>query len=173
MSSSFVCATCGQEHSGLPQDYSFGLPDEVFDLDFLSRYQRARSNSDLCTLDDSRHFIRGVIPLPFQTSEEEFCWGVWVEVSREDHDRYVRGYYDDLSAEPSFPGKLANDIPGHGGTLGLPLTVRFGEPGKRPNYYFEAAPVHPLAQDQLHGITAARHHDMLEHVGHFNRHSAA
>lgn len=173
MPTSFICATCGQEHAGLPQDYSFGLPDEVFELEYLARYLRSRSNNDLCTLDEAKYFIRGVIPIPFQDSEEEYCWGVWVEVSREDHDKYVRGYDDDLSAEPSFPGTLANDIPGHGGTFGLPITARFGAPGKRPNYYLEASSAHPLARDQHQGISAVRHHEMLEGVGHFERHSAA
>ncbi len=172
MPTSFICATCGQQHSGLPMDYSFGLPDEVYALDYLSRYLRSRSNNDLCTLDESRHFLRGVIPIPFEGSEEEYCWGVWVEVSREDHDKYVRGYDEDLSAEPSFTGKLANDIPGHGGTIGLPVIARFGAPGKRPNYYLEASSPHTLARDQQQGIDAARHHAILEAVGHFSRGAA-
>lgn len=173
MSTSFICATCGQEHSGLPQDYSFGLPDEVFELGYVERYLRARSNNDLCSLEETRFFIRGVIPVPFEGSEEEYCWGVWVEVSREDHDRYVRGYDEDLSAEPSFPGKLANDIPGYEGTLGLELRARFGARGQRPAYFFESSATHRLAQDQRKGITATRHHEMLESVGHFKRRGAA
>ena len=173
MSTSFICETCGQQHSGLPIDYSFGLPDEVFELEYLARYNRSRSNNDLCTLDEAKYFVRGVIPIPFQDSDEEYCWGVWVQVSREDHDKYVRGYDDDLSAEPSFPGTLANDISGHGGTLGLPVIARFGAPGKRPNYFLESSSAHPLARDQHQGINATRHHEMLEAVGHFQRQSAA
>jgi hypothetical protein len=173
MTTSFICATCGQEHSGLPQDYSFGLPDEVFELDYLAQYLRCRSNNDLCTLDESRYFIRGVIPIPFEASEEEYCWGVWVEVSREDHDKYVRGYDDDLSAEPSFAARLSNDIPGYGGTLGLPVTVYFSAMGQRPKYYLDATSEHPLARDQQQGINATRHHEILERLGHFERHSAA
>jgi hypothetical protein len=172
MSTSFICSTCGQQHAGLPMDYSFGLPDDVYALDYLARYLRSRSNNDLCTLDETRHFVRGVIPIPFEGSEETYCWGVWVEVSREDHDKYVRGYDEDLSAEPSFPGKLANDIPGHGGTIGLPVIARFDAPGKRPNYYLEASSSHLLAQDQQQGIDAARHHSILEAVGHFERSAA-
>ncbi len=153
-------------------DYSFGLPDDVYALGYLARYLRSRSNNDLCTLDESRHFLRGVIPIPFESSEEEYCWGVWVEVSREDRDKYLRGFDEDLSAEASFPGRLANDIPGHGGTLGLPVIARFGAPGKRPNYYFEASSPHALARDQQVGISAARHHAILEAVGHFERSAA-
>jgi hypothetical protein len=113
-----------------------------------------------------------VIPIPFEGTEDEYCWGVWVEVSREDHDKYVRGCDEDLSAEPSFTGKLANDIPGHGGTIGLPVIARFGAPGKRPNYYLEASSPHTLARDQQQGIDAARHHAILEAVGHFSRSAA-
>jgi hypothetical protein len=114
-----------------------------------------------------------VNPLPFQDSEEEYCWGVWVEVSRDDHDKYVRGYNDDLSAEPNFPGQLANSIPGYEETRHLPITAKFGASGQRPNYFVEATTQHKLATDQHTGITAAQHHEMLEAVGHFERHSAA
>lgn len=173
MPTSFKCATCGQEHSGLPQDYSFGLPDEVYALGFLPRYLRSRSNSDLCTLDESRFFIRGVVPLPFQASNEEYCWGVWVEVSRDDHDKYVRGYNDDLSLEPAFHGKLANSIPGYAETLGIPVTAKYGKQGQRPSYYLDELSSHSLAIDQREGITSERQHEMLEAVGHFDRMNAA
>lgn len=157
----------------MPKDYSFGLPDEVYELGFLPRYLRARSNSDLCTLDESRFFIRGVIPLPFRDSSEEYCWGVWVEVPREEHDKYVRSYDDDLSAEKAFQGRLANRIPGYAETLGIPVTVRFGTKGQRPSYQVEESLDHTLAIDQHEGITSARHHELLEAVGHFDRDDAA
>ncbi|WP_416136139.1 DUF2199 domain-containing protein [Aquabacterium sp. A7-Y] len=51
---SFVCATCGQRHSGLPTDYGFRLPDQVHALSYIERYRRSRSNADLCTLDIGR-----------------------------------------------------------------------------------------------------------------------
>ena len=172
MSSSFKCATCGQEHSGLPFDYSFGLPDEVFELDFLSRYQRTRSNSDLCTLDGSRFFIRGLIPLPFLDSTDEFGWGIWVEVSRGDHDKYLGGYYEDLSGEPRFSGKLACSIPGYSETLGIDVEIAFGAKGQRPSFHVAASLPHALADDQHKGLTPARHHELLEAVGHFKRHTA-
>lgn len=172
MSSSFSCSTCGQEHSGLPQDYSFELPDEVYKLDFIAEYLHSRSNSDLCTLDESRFFLRGVIPLPFQASSEEYCWGVWVEVSREDHDQYVRGYNEDQSAQPSFVGKIAN-IPGYAETLGISVIAKFGTKGQRPSYYMDGSLSHGLAVDQRDGIDSTRHHEILSAVGHFKRKDTA
>ena len=170
---SLTCRTCGQEHAGLPLDYSFGLPDEVFSLDFIPRYLRARSNSDLCTLDDSRHFMRGVIPLAFTDTTEEYCWGVWIEVSKADHDKYVHGYFDDMSTEPEFKGRLANDIPGYGSTLGLEVIGRYSPEGKRPKYYLLESASNRLEVDQRVGIDSSRHHEMLQALGHFDRKSAA
>ena len=103
---SFTCACCGQEHPGLPADYGYSLPDEVFALSYLERYRRSRSNADLCTLDDERFFLRGVLAVPFVGSEQEFGWGLWVEVSRGQHDLYLDGFFDDLSAHPPFEGRL-------------------------------------------------------------------
>lgn len=60
-----------------------------------------------------RFFLRGVAPLSFNESEAEFCWGIWVEISQEDHDKYVRGFRDGLSVEPGFATKLANNTAGY------------------------------------------------------------
>ncbi len=164
---SFVCATCGQTHEGLPLDYAFRLPDEVHALHYIDRYRRSRSNADLCTMDESRYFFRGVIPVPFKDSGEEFCWGVWVEVSRENHELYASGFHDDLSEVPRFIGHLANDIPGYDGTIGLVVEVQLMSGNDRPSFYFPNTVLHALADEQRNGISSERHHDILDGVGHF------
>jgi hypothetical protein len=164
---SFVCATCGQRHSGLPTDYGFRLPDDVHELGYIEQYQRSRSNADLCTLDEQRYFFRGVIPVPFVGSDEEFYWGVWVEVEKEDHDAYIRGFDEDMSDHPRFVARLANDIPGYGGTKDLEVEVQFQSESARPSFHFPEAVSHPLAHEQREGITQKRHHDILEAVGFF------
>jgi len=148
---SFRCATCGEEHSGLPKDYGFGLPDAVFALNYVDRYRRSRSNSDLCTLDEVRFFIRGVLPVPFVGTNQEFVWGVWAEVSRDQHDLYVAGFNEDLSDNPPFEGHLANEIPGYG-TIGLPLQVRFSPANDRPSFPFLESSSNPLSREQREGI---------------------
>jgi hypothetical protein len=166
---SFVCGICDQEHSGLPLDYAFGLPDEVFALGYLDRYRRTRSNEDLCTLDERRFFIRGVLSVPFVESDQEFVWGLWVEVTRDHHDLYLAGYYEDLSDNAPFLGQLANEIPGYGACLGLPLDVQFRSGNDRPTFHVARSIEHPLSREQQGGITAARHHEILENVGFFDR----
>jgi len=164
---SFTCATCGQIHPGLPTDYGFRLPDEVHALAYLDRYARSRSNADLCTLDDSRYFIRGIIPVPFQAIEDDFCWGIWAEVDKATHDHYVAGFDEDSIRGTTSKGSLANTIPGYPETAGLEIHIEFQDGSSRPKYFFPANESHALAHEQRGGISNKRHHDILEAVGHF------
>ena len=166
---SFICQTCGQRHEGLPTDFGFRLPDEVHELTYLDQYRRARRNSDLCTLDESRYFIRAVLPLPMPETDNEFRWGVWVEVSKPSHDLYVEKFDDAAEDEPRFPGIVVNAIPGYDGTIGLSVDVQLGAEGERPALYFPAATTHALALEQRSGISRKRHHDILESTGFFDR----
>ncbi len=149
-------------------DFGFRLPDKVHALAYVERYLRSRSNVDLCTLDEARYFLRGVLPLPFQESEDEFCWGVWVEVAREHHQRYVSAFEADSSGTPRFAGSIANEVPGYGGTLGLVVEVQLQQAGERPAVYV-ADSSHALAHEQRAGISRKRHHDILEATGFFRK----
>ena len=163
---SFICGTCSEEHEGLPLDYGFGLPDEVYALGYIERYLRSRSNADVCTLDQSRYFIRGVLPLPFSGSDRSFGLGIWVEVPQTQHDLYVAGFHDDLSDNPAFIGRIANEIPGFH-SLGLPVEIRFRSGSERPEFRCPPASDHLLARDQQEGITDQRHHEILDGFGIF------
>jgi hypothetical protein len=147
-------------------NYAFGLPDEIFALGYLDRYRRSRTNSDLCTLDELRFFIRGVLSIPFVGSEDEFVWGLWAEVSREQHDLYLAGFHDDLSDNPPFEARLANDIAGYG-CLGLSIHVQFRSGNDRPSFALTEGGDHVLTREQQTGITRVRHHEILEQVGFF------
>ena len=169
---SFRCATCGQVHPGLPLDYGCKLPDEVYALDYVDGYLRSRSNHDFCTLDDARFFIRGVIALPMVETDDTFCWGVWLEVSKHAHDAYAQSFRDEATCEAQARGTLANSLRGYAKTLGLAVDVTFMAPGDRPRFVLPSRSRHALAVDQRRGITSARHHQILERVGFFEHDKA-
>jgi hypothetical protein len=171
--SSFTCATCGQVHPGLPSDYAFRQPDEVHALAYLERYARSRSNADLCTLDESRYFIRGIIPVPFTEQDDDFCWGIWAEVDKATHDHYVAGFNEDSILGSTARGTLANTIPGYSETNGLEVQIEFQDGSSRPKYLLLSNAAHALAHEQRGGISNKRHHDILEAVGHFSKISDA
>jgi hypothetical protein len=164
---SFVCGHCGKEHPGLPTDWGFRLPDEVHALSYVERYRRARHNADLCTLDESRCFLRGVLLIPLIEAEDTFAWGMWAEIDRATHDRYVSGFETDLSGAPRAVGRLANDIPCYPPTRTVAVEVEFRGSGDRPLLRFPESVSHALAHEQRRGITSKRQHDILDELGFF------
>jgi hypothetical protein len=166
--SSYTCPECGESHDGLPTDWAFRLPDEVWALSYLDRYRRTRTNDDLCTLDDRRHFIRGLVQIPFSYVEGEFAWGVWVEVSAAVHDFYVDNYTNEFASGTRAQGRLANAIPGFDASFGLPVDIEFRNSSSRPLFTFPGSARHPLALDQRTGIDDLRHHRYLASCGYFD-----
>jgi hypothetical protein len=171
-SEAFVCRQCGAVHEGLPTDWGFNQPDEVFALKYIDEYLRVRSNKDFCTLDETRYFIRGVLLLPFQEQKDDFGWGIWAEVSRTEHDLYLRYFNDDGSALPRFDGRIANSMPGYPETIGVPVQVQLGAADARPRLWLSQDANHLLRSEQEQGIGAARHHELLQACGYFNKKSA-
>jgi hypothetical protein len=169
MSDRYICSHCGQSHEGLPSDWAFTLPDEIHALPYLDRYARVRHNADLCTLDESRHFLRALLPLPLNEGQGEgsFHWGLWVEVDRPLHDLYLRSWEEDISGQPRVPGRIANEIAVYGDTLGLAVDIQFMPGTDRPTLWLPAGTTHALALEQSMGISARRHHDILTGLGHF------
>lgn len=164
---SLLCESCEREHSSLPTDQGFQLPDEVHALGYVERYRRSRFNSDLCTLDESKYFLRAALPLAFTEKEGAFHWGAWVEVSKADHDWYADISEHQKPGVRRFRGRLANDVPGYGGTLGVEVEVQTREDGYRPFLYFRADVSNALAQELSQGVSNKRHHEILETVGFF------
>ena len=152
------CGTCGRVHPGLPSEWSFREPDEVFGLPYIAKYLRTRINPDLCTLDESRYFLRGHLRLPF-TDGGVFGWGVWVEVSHEHHDIYTWQIVREAEGEPPtqyrLEGRLANAIPGYRATLGVAVDVLLREARQRPSLWLPSRSRHTLAREQATELRAA------------------
>src|SRR3989344_3098244 len=74
---------------------------------------------------DDRYFIHARATLPLKDTSSELGFGLWVEVDKEDFDRYLRAENDDEKYK-SFvaKGKLANNWPGFEDTIGLKVTFR-------------------------------------------------
>lgn len=163
MTSSFLCSTCGEAHDGLPTDYGWQLPDDVWAIPASERPERARFNSDLCQF-GTRFFIRCVLKLPFNEQPDHYGWGIWVEVAEPAFCRYVELYDKDGSAEPPVLGNVANAMPGYPPTLGLPVVVQFQNSTSRPRVAVRAND-HPIAAEQANGIDNRRHHEILVATG--------
>lgn len=168
----FPCRICGRVHAGLPTEWGFREPDEVFALPYPVKYLRTRINADLCTLDESRYFLRGYLSLPFTKADHEFAWGVWVEVSKDHHDVHLAQMLREAQGKPTtqyrLKGRIANSIPGYRATRGVVVDVLLGEAGWRPSLWLPGRSRHRLAREQAGGISAERHHELVEACGYFD-----
>jgi len=110
------------------KDIIADLPDE------LAEYKRLNSQlpEDVdfepgfyCIWDRKRFFIHTRATLPLRDIEEGIGFGLWVEISRDDFDRYAKANIDDnLYKSFETEGILANEWPGFEGMRGVPVTVR-------------------------------------------------
>ena len=160
---SFVCSTCEDAHEGMPTDFGWKLPDEVWAIPEAERSTRAKFDSDRCQLGD-RFFIRCILALPFTEQPGYYGWGVWVEILESDFWRYIELYEKDGRAEPAITGSIANAIPGYKSTVGLAVQVQLQDEKSRPSVQFVDRG-HPLAMEQQVGVSNQRYHDILASTG--------
>ncbi|AOF90069.1 DUF2199 domain-containing protein [Sinorhizobium sp. RAC02] len=161
MSGHFVCATCGQSHDGLPTDWAFKLPDDVWAIPAPGREEAARFTDDLCQYGE-RHFIRGLLSVPLPDMGSDFGWGVWAEVDVAVFQRYLEFYDADGSSEPQYSGTLANSLPGYVSSLHAPVDIQFRNATQRPLFRLSERDQSTLAIEQRTGIDSARYHQILD-----------
>jgi hypothetical protein len=156
---SFRCATCDEEHEGLPQ-IGFEFPDPYFDVPENERGERVEVSSDMCRVDDD-YFIRGVIEIHVHDHDEPFGFGVWVSQKKENFETYADNFDSDKIGP--FFGWLSTTLTCYEeDSFGLKTMAHFRGKGIRP--YIEVEPTnHPLALDQQNGITLNRAWKLVHH----------
>jgi hypothetical protein len=155
----FVCSICGKEHAGLPTDWAFTLPDDVWEIPEPKRSELAKFNKDLCQLGE-RYFIRCVLEIPFSDDDGFFGWGAWAEVEWSVFERYLEMYEEDGSTEAKHPGLLANSLSAYQESKGLPVLIQFREATKRPSLHLKSDDHSDLAIEQRTGMDLERYHEV-------------
>jgi hypothetical protein len=157
-SPSRACKTCGKVHPIREMELVYSLPDAIFELSEQDRAQRSKTSTDICMLDESRMFLRAVLPLPVLGRDRPYRIGAWVEVSTEAF-RQIHSLWDDpeqVSHSP-FAATLANDIYNCPGSIGQTVELRLTGPKTRPDIFLTESD-QMLCQQQQNGIS--------EHVAH-------
>ncbi len=151
----FHCATCGEEHEGIPSliapvpfSYSALSPEE--------RETRGDLGSDECVIDETQFFVRGCLDIPVHGSPESFTWGVWVSLSEASFLQWIE-YFDQARRAHIGPffGWLNTRLTPYPDTLNLKTMVHLRDDGIRPRIELEPTD-HPLAIEQRQGITLER-----------------
>lgn len=154
------CPCCDNEIEPHQMDVAFNLPDAIFELSEEQREARAKTHTDLCSLDDKQFYIRGVIYVPVQELGLNFGWGVWAEVSEATFYRYHEIYEVDGSSESPASGVLANTPPDYSNTP-QPLEIQFGPPDKRP-IFIPSLTEGEFYTEYVAGLPARKWHSIVE-----------
>ena len=137
----------------LYRDISMSYPEDIWSLDVISRYLRTHTFSEAAILDEKRYFLRAVLFVPIEDGTD-FAWGVWCEVGRKDHDRYLMAYAEEKTGELTpINAHLANELPCYEGSLNLQVKL-IPNAGARPEVQVLADSL--LRDEQLHRISMKR-----------------
>ena len=155
------CSVCGEEHEGLPLDWSHDAPSQWDG----GKGKDDRLTEDLCwwtdDAGDPAYFIRGVLHVPVPELNDTLRWGVWSSLSRQSLDRVLELWDDPArTQEPPYFGWLSNWIAGYPDTVNLPLDVVTTELDLRPVFVLHEGD-HPLIAEQRDGITLDRVLDLV------------
>jgi hypothetical protein len=131
------CGLCGATIAGPLRDFAHRWPDRVFALPSAERASRtwcwSDDNPDFVALDGAFFYVRGLLPVPLEENDE-FRYGVWLEVSQEDFERILQAWNDEQAyANLRFQATLANAVAPWGDrTLGIMVEVSTRDAGTRP-----------------------------------------
>lgn len=146
------CATCGKLHPRAETEVFFKRPDPFLEVPESERSERTKADDDLCMIDETRFFVRSVLPIPVTDGGNDYCWGIWAEVPEADFRRILELWSaPEQVNEPAIDATLANEVPYYGGTYGLRVALSLTGPKTRPSV--RVVDDHPvLLRQQREGV---------------------
>jgi hypothetical protein len=161
----FVCRGCGQRHEGLP--FSYGASAPAYWRQGLDGDERTVLEDEICIIQAEHYFVRTRLVIPVLDAEDDFEWGVWVSLSRDNFRRMLDLWTTPgREREPAYFGWLSTELPAYAmQTLNLKTEVHTEHVGTRPHIVLEPTD-HPLAVEQRTGITVERVQQIAERVLH-------
>ncbi|WMW80874.1 DUF2199 domain-containing protein [Undibacterium cyanobacteriorum] len=159
----FHCKSCGEYHDEMPRCFGASAPAMWLAMSEEERATRAEISTDQCIIDDQYYFVLGRIALPVLDSPEPFVWLAWISLSESNFLRCSELWdTPGRETEPAYFGWLQSSLPTYTpSTLNLKTSVQTMPIGERPIITIEPS-THPLAIEQLHGITRARVQEIAE-----------
>ncbi|OUS22035.1 hypothetical protein DI396_05910 [Litorivita pollutaquae] len=160
-----VCPCCGETFSGI-FDLGYPHPDawtHAVDDSGDTEIAGDRLNADLCRVGEAC-FLRCVLMIPVQGTDEMFGFGAWAQVSRDVFDGYLATYDEPPRDFAGGNALLANLLPGFTEDDMIPVILSpvARDAGTRPMMMAEAG---DLATAQTDGISFDRLLDIYAEAG--------
>lgn len=159
---SYKCSICGKVHDAWPMDISYSKPADYYKVPLGEREARIKFTTDLCSIDNTDFYIRGILALPVMGCSDEFRWGLWARVEEHHFKRYVELWNGNIpEGEPAFVGYLSGRIKYYADSDMLEVMVHLQSGNQRPRFEV-VADRHPLGIDQRNGISIEQAHSFVE-----------
>jgi hypothetical protein len=128
------CSCCEKMIPANTAELTFMRPDIIAALTKEQREQRCQQEwEDGYTLDNERFFVKGLIPFPIQSSEDNYCLGAWIEVSETSYAAIIDDWENDrASPSKDVIGNLSNQIPYSKNSLGCLVKMVATDEKSRP-----------------------------------------
>ena len=160
----YRCSRCGEWHDELAFAYHVPAP-ALWSLEQPDD-EHSWLEEELCVVKGEHFFIRGLVRIPVLDADQDFEWGVWTSLSRDNFARTLEIWErEGREAEPPMFGWLSVALPYEPPTLSLKTMVHTQPLGLRPLVVLEPAD-HPLAVERREGITRARVQALAEPLQH-------
>jgi hypothetical protein len=129
--------------------------------------ERSVLEAETCIIQAQHYFVRARLVIPVLDAEEDFEWGVWVSLSKDNFGRILDLWTaQGREQEPAYFGWLSTQLPPYPTeTLNLKTEVHTERVGARPHVVVEPTD-HPLAVEQRGGITTERVREIAEKLLH-------
>lgn len=170
-SGSWTCATCDTQH-GWPFDLAARKPDpwpggEDYEPNSALRLEGDFLSEDFCVMDGRYFMIRAVLPIPVNGLEDDFGFGCWSTLSRDNFEKYVAEFdTGNYSKQHRWSGWLMNQLGTFvEGTDPLALWVQPQPDRQRPLLWVQDDN-HPLARAQDEGISPEQVLEVFRFYGH-------
>jgi hypothetical protein len=162
LGNSYKCGICGKTHGGLPMDMAYKNPADYFKIPPNERGERIKNNDDVCVIDDSEFYIRGVLPIPVIDFDNDFQWGTWARVEESDFKTYLK-YWDGNIPEnlPALIGYLSGGLKDYPESDMISVEIYLQSGNQRPIFKVLSSE-NPLGIDQQKGITMEKVHSFVE-----------
>jgi hypothetical protein len=166
----WLCGRCDQEH-GWPFDLAARAPDpwqhaREYEPNGALRREGDFLSEDFCVLEGKYFLIRCVLTVPVHGLDENFGFGCWSTLSRENFDKYVEGF-DSIrpTQDELWSGWLCNQLADFVDTDPPGVWVQLRTDRQRPLLWVMDDD-HPLAVAQEQGISADRMMAIFNFYGH-------
>ena len=171
----WLCHGCKKENTINPMVFFTPSPLEYDLIPDDQKESRAKISSDLCSIDNSKYFVRGLLEIPISLFSPSFfslvqkkpklskvlSLGVWLNIPSSDFYNLVAGWKEEKNL--NIKGTIANDLPFYGKTSGLSATMNTQVGGYRPKIVL-AQSNNALATDSQSGISMVRFVSFLEEI---------